>query len=99
MPFNELVKLKFILPFVLAVRGMSFYYFKTYSGIVRYTSTKDASRILKTIFAGSFAFAVSNILSWLFRINKRYLLKYKNYLPWELFSVDRAAHEIVVLGF
>lgn len=67
VPFNELVKLKFILPFVLAVRGMSFYYFKTYSGIVRYTSTKDASRILKTIFAGSFAFALSNILSWLVR--------------------------------
>ncbi len=67
VPFNELVKLKFILPFVLAVRGMSFYYFKTYSGIVRYTSTKDASRILKTIFTGSFAFALSNILSWLVR--------------------------------
>ena len=67
VPINELVKLRFILPFVFLVRAISFIYFKTYSGIVRYTSTKDASRILKTIFAGSFFFAIFNIITWQIR--------------------------------
>ena len=54
---------------LLPVRILSFVISKTYSGLVRYTSTKDAMRISITIISGSvFAFALSAILTYAFGI-------------------------------
>lgn len=50
---------------VLSVRALSFLVFRTYAGIVRYTSTKDAERILITTTVGSgVIFIVALLLAW-----------------------------------
>jgi FlaA1/EpsC-like NDP-sugar epimerase len=51
--------LRFI-PFLLGVRMLSFYVGKTYSGIIRYTSSQDTVRIFTVLTAGSVLFAILN---------------------------------------
>jgi FlaA1/EpsC-like NDP-sugar epimerase len=48
------------LPWLLAIRMVSFYLGKTYSGIIRYTSSQDTVRIFFVITAGSVVFALLN---------------------------------------
>lgn len=52
----------YVLLLILSIRIISFLISKTYSGIVRYTSTKDALRIFTVIFSGSVIIFLSNIL-------------------------------------
>ncbi|MBA3680523.1 MAG: polysaccharide biosynthesis protein [Bacteroidetes bacterium] len=48
---------------VLSIRFVSFYFSKTYKGVVRYTSTKDTTRIFLVILAGSCLLFILNIIS------------------------------------
>lgn len=48
---------------VLSIRFISFYFSKTYKGVVRYTSTRDTTRIFLVIFFGSALIFVLNIIS------------------------------------
>lgn len=65
IPENELVPyIKWVLPIILIVRAISFFVFKTYSGIVRYTGVEDSLRILKVIFIGSLFFVLVNIITY-----------------------------------
>lgn len=48
---------------VLSIRFFSFYFSKTYKGVVRYTSTRDTTRIFLVILAGSSLLFVLNIIS------------------------------------
>lgn len=45
-------------PFFLLIRGVTFYFGRTYAGIVRYTSTQDAKRIFLTVTLGSAIFGL-----------------------------------------
>ena len=49
---------------IVAVRILSFFVFKTYKTIVRYTNTKDVFRILFANLAGSATFVVVNLVSY-----------------------------------
>ena len=60
----------FSFPFVIFIRALSFYIGKTYTGIVRYTSTKDAERIVIVVMFGSAVFVLGNIISYFFITNK-----------------------------
>ncbi|MBL7924304.1 MAG: polysaccharide biosynthesis protein [Bacteroidia bacterium] len=51
---------------VLSVRCVSFIITKIYRGIIRYTGTRDAVRILLTLAAGSFCLAVGNLVNYPF---------------------------------
>lgn len=48
------------LPIFVVVRALSFYVAKTYAGIIRYSSTQDAKRILLTLFFSSLTFFLLN---------------------------------------
>ncbi len=48
---------------VLSIRFISFYFSKTYKGVVRYTSTRDTTRIFLVILTGSFFILLLNIIS------------------------------------
>ncbi len=48
---------------VLGVRFFSFYFSKTYKGVVRYTSTRDTMRIFIVILSGSALIFLANIVS------------------------------------
>ena len=60
IPRVELDRFTVIIPFVVAVRAATFFIFRTYAGVIRYTSTRDAMRILGTIGVGSLVFMISN---------------------------------------
>ena len=49
---------------IVSVRVISFLFGRTYAGIIRYTSTKDAQRIFIVITFGSMFFALSNLVSF-----------------------------------
>ena len=64
IPALELDPLYYTFPFLIGVRALSFIIGKTYSGVVRYTSTKDAERIFITIAGGSVFLGMVNIATY-----------------------------------
>jgi len=70
----------YVLPIILIVRLISFLISKTYSGLVRYTSTTDSIRIFLTILTGSMFFSIISLISYF--INKTYLI------PLSVISID-----------
>lgn len=65
----------FIIPLTLIViRVIFFLVFKTHKIVVRYTSTKDISKILLCCLAGSITIAVMNVVT--FSIYQRFLVPY-----------------------
>jgi FlaA1/EpsC-like NDP-sugar epimerase len=80
VPLNEIQSFVYVIPFVLLVRVASFLIWRTYAGIIRYTSTRDAQRIFIAVFAGSLLFVVTNIVSY--SISKR------NVVPYSIVIID-----------
>lgn len=52
------------LPWLLLIRAVFFYLGKTYSGIIRYTSTQDTTRIFTVLVGGSLVFWAMNMLRY-----------------------------------
>lgn len=63
---NNFHSFYFVIPVVIAIRLASFLISRTYAGLVRYTSTKDASRIFFVLVVGSALLGVLNITTYLF---------------------------------
>ncbi|MFT5601498.1 MAG: FlaA1/EpsC-like NDP-sugar epimerase [Flavobacteriales bacterium] len=59
---NEWKILKPALPIYIVIRALSFVIAKTYSGIIRFTSTQDAKRIFLTVLAGSVVFGLFSLV-------------------------------------
>ncbi|MCE2847211.1 MAG: polysaccharide biosynthesis protein [Sphingobacteriales bacterium] len=66
VPASEVVTYAWVFPFVVSVRAATFLIFRTYRGIIRYTSSRDTIRILGTLGVGSLCMAVSNPLAFWF---------------------------------
>lgn len=49
---------------LILIRGISFFISKTYKGVVRYTSTRDAMRILAVVILGSVSLVAVNALTY-----------------------------------
>lgn len=64
VPNSEIPLIKYALISVFGIRTLSFLLGKTYVGIIRYTSTDDAKRILFVNFLGSIIIALSNLISY-----------------------------------
>jgi len=64
IPDSETGFLKILIPYVIGTRTLSFYLSKSYHGIVRYTSSKDAQRIFLANFITSIIFALTNIVTY-----------------------------------
>ncbi|MFT6845580.1 MAG: FlaA1/EpsC-like NDP-sugar epimerase, partial [Flavobacteriales bacterium] len=54
-----------VIPMIVIIRGVSFIIFKTYSGIIRYTSSQDTNRIFMVVLCGSILFALINLVRYL----------------------------------
>lgn len=63
---NEWQVLKPSILIYLAVRIGSFLLTKTYSGIIRFTSTQDAKRIFLTLLSGSIIFGIVSVIRYFF---------------------------------
>ncbi len=85
---NEFNSLYWVVPLVLSVRLMSFLISKTYTGIIRYTGTKDAGKIFIVILSGSIIIGISNLISY--RINQSYLI------PFSVIGIDFLANIFIM---
>ncbi len=81
VPENEIQILFIALPYIIFVRGLSFFIGTTYNGIIRYTSTEDAKRIFFVIFFGSLFFLMSNFLRFHF-FDEKY------FIPTSIIGID-----------
>ena len=54
-----------IFPMVVMVRGAGFLIFRTFAGLIRYTSSRDSLRILNVVSAGSAFFVLVNLISYI----------------------------------
>lgn len=75
IPEIELKALWHVVPLVMAVRALSFLLGRTYAGIVRYTSSKDAERIFLVITLGSLFFILLNFIYY-YNVEKIYLVPF-----------------------
>ncbi len=64
IPEVELKPIQHILGIFLIVRSLGFIIGKTYGSMMRYTSSRDTSRIFITNFVGSLFFIIANLLSY-----------------------------------
>ncbi|MBN2669097.1 MAG: polysaccharide biosynthesis protein [Bacteroidales bacterium] len=69
VPVEYLHSLEYVLPLMLSVRIIGFVWGKTYAGIIRYTSSKDAERIFLVISLGTLVLFILNVASYFFNEN------------------------------
>lgn len=63
IPENELANFPMVYTVVLTVRFIAFFFSKTYKGVVRYTGSRDATRIFVVVLASSAVLFVINIIT------------------------------------
>jgi len=76
---------------VLGVRLLSFYFAKTFQGIVKYTSSKDAQRIFVVLSIGTLIFVLVNIISYNF-INHQFPI------PFSIVIIDYMATAFLMIS-
>jgi FlaA1/EpsC-like NDP-sugar epimerase len=64
IPPSEIRPWPLLIPWMLAVRGISFLIARTHAGLIRYTGMADGQRVLLTLIAGSVVFALTNLITW-----------------------------------
>ncbi len=75
IPQSEISTFPLVFAFMIGTRAISFLVWKTYSGIVRYTSSKDAQRIFIATTITSLFFALTNLITYFF-ISKSFVVPY-----------------------
>ena len=74
VPEAELVTWYYIFPYVLVVRAVCFYFFSSFAGIIRYTSTRDTQRVFMAVAAGAIFLYIANPV--FFKISGRYAIPF-----------------------
>jgi FlaA1/EpsC-like NDP-sugar epimerase len=75
IPPMDLKQMPLALGYIVLVRAGSFFIARSYAGIIRYTSTSDAFRVVVTIFCGSILFSLTNIFTY-YLIFNRFLIPF-----------------------
>lgn len=87
---SELVALKLAVPILLFIRAVTFLIFRTFAGLIRYTSAKDAERIFIVVTAGSLLLLIANLLS---------LKSFGTFIiPNSILVIDYFATSIMLIG-
>ena len=81
IPASELKPFPQVIGCILIVRALSFFIARSYAGIIRYTTTSDALRVVVTILSGSVIFGLINIITY-FVINRFFLI------PFSIIIID-----------
>ncbi len=87
---TEFEALKFTIPILLFIRAITFLVFRTYAGLIRYTSAKDTERIFIVVTAGSIILMISNFI--FFYYNQKFLI------PNSILVIDYFATSIILIG-
>lgn len=91
IPRIEIDAFPLVFPLVLLVRALSFYLTKTYQGIVKYTSSKDAQRIFIVVSVGSIFYVLVNGLFYYF-INRKFPI------PFSIIIIDYMATTFLMIS-
>jgi FlaA1/EpsC-like NDP-sugar epimerase len=75
IPASELKPLPQVFACIFIIRVISFFIARSYAGIIRYTSTSDAIRVVATVLSGSAAFGIVNLITY-FLVNKFFLIPF-----------------------
>ena len=75
IPAQFLHYLPFTLIYVLAIRSASFYFFKTYAGLIKFTGEQDARVVLRSVSTSSFFLFIVSLRN-LFEATKKQWIKY-----------------------
>ncbi|NOU16516.1 MAG: polysaccharide biosynthesis protein [Bacteroidales bacterium] len=87
---SEMEALKIAIPILLFIRAITFLIFRTFAGLIRYTSAKDAERIFIVVTAGSLLLFVANLI---------YLKSFGTYIiPNSILVIDYFATSIILIG-
>ncbi|MBL4577162.1 MAG: polysaccharide biosynthesis protein [Flavobacteriales bacterium] len=91
IPDHELKPVPYTLSWILIVRATSFYLSKTYTSIVRFTSSKDAERIFFVVTIGTVVFAVTSIVTFFTEIGLFII-------PFSVIIIDYLLTMVVMIG-
>lgn len=91
IPQVEIDAFPLVFALVLGIRAVSFYLSKTYQGIVKYTSSKDAQRIFIVISIGSLAYVIVNFIFYNF-INGKFPI------PFSIIIIDYMATTFLMIS-
>jgi FlaA1/EpsC-like NDP-sugar epimerase len=75
IPPLDLKQMPMALGYIVLIRAGSFVIARSYAGIIRYTSTSDALRVVATILSGSIIFGLTNIFTY-YLVFQRFLIPY-----------------------
>ncbi|MBK7184216.1 MAG: polysaccharide biosynthesis protein [Bacteroidetes bacterium] len=81
----------FVFSVVLGIRAISFFFSKTYQGIVKYTSSKDSQRIFVVLTIGSVCFVLINLIFYYF-INEKFPI------PFSIIIIDYMATTFLMIS-
>lgn len=91
IPRHEIKAFPLVFGLVLGVRVISFYFSKTYQGIVKYTSSKDSQRIFVVVTIGSVIYVLINIVSSNF-------INHKFPIPFSIIIIDYMATAFLMIS-
>jgi FlaA1/EpsC-like NDP-sugar epimerase len=91
IPRVEIIAFPLVFSLVLGVRALSFYFSKTYQGIVKYTSSKDAQRIFVNITIGSTVYVLINLIFHKF-------INHKFPIPFSIIIIDYMATTFLLIS-
>lgn len=86
----ELQALKLTIPVLLFIRALTFLVFRTYAGLIRYTSAKDTERIFIVVSFGSIILFALNFVFFNFQ--------QKFFIPNSILIIDYFATAIMMVG-
>lgn len=81
IPPTDALTMPYVVVAVMLVRGLTFLFARTSAGIIRYTSTGDAVRILAVTLIGSLIFSAVNLITY-------YLVDAVFYMPWSILIME-----------
>ncbi|NIA10263.1 MAG: polysaccharide biosynthesis protein [Nitrospiraceae bacterium] len=81
IPSEYVSTLPYVMLYVGVVRALSFLIFKSYVGIIRYTTIKDIERIIIVVFFGSAFFIIVNQIFF-------YFINNQNLIPYGVLIID-----------
>ena len=92
LPEKEIRSLPWVMSYMVGIRGISFLISKTYAGIIRYTSTGDAIRIVLVSGIGTLVFILTDLVSF-------FLINRVNFIPYSIIIIDFIAATLLLTSF
>jgi len=92
IPVKDLQPLPRVMLYVAVIRAVSFLIARSYAGIIRYTSTGDALRVLATVLGGSLAFGITNLVTY-------YFITGHFFIPFSIVIIDFMATSSGMITF